>query len=271
MSKDFTHIVLTRFNTAINYAPSNKRLERDWLNGRLALFEHYCLPSMRAQRDAEFTWLIFFDAASPDWFREKIAGYGSLVTPIYIEGPATDDVLAGKVAASGLVSSRYLITTRLDNDDGLAYTHLALVQQAFRGQEREFVEFPFGLQLFRDHLYNVYWPSNPFLSLIERVADRFSTVLCIEHNRVRTAGAVRSILRSPQWLQVLHNSNVLNALRGWPRLKARKHPNFKVIWPEIENRDTLATRARFSAALYASRASKLARKVRTRLHLGGSR
>ncbi len=268
MEKEFTHLLLTRFNTAIGFAPSRLGLQTEWLQSRLALFEQYCLPSIAGQQGADFQWLIFFDAESPSWFRQKIEAYGSLMTPMYIEGAATDPVIADSIASTGLVKTPYLVTTRVDNDDALAKGHLARVQQAFQRQERMFIEFPFGLQSYRDCLYSVYWPSNPFLSLIERVqsGNRFTTVLCVPHDRVRSAGPVKQIRCSAQWLQVLHSSNLLNALRGWPRLRSHSHADFALPWPaDLAKGDSMAARIRFSAEAYGARANKLAGKLAARL------
>lgn len=267
MSRDFTHLLLTRFNTAIAFAPSPMRLDTEWLTSRLALFEQYCLSSVKAQQNASFRWLVFFDAASPAWFRERIRSLATIFTPVYIEGGATDEVIAASVAATGLVSTPYLITTRLDNDDAIGKNHLALVQKAFCQQKRQFVAFPFGLQSYRGHLYNMYWPSNPFLSLIEAVSPerRFTTVFCVPHNLVRQAGAVRSIVRTPQWLQVVHGANVVNVLGGWPRLKSQSHPDFDVVWPDATGGDSLPARALFSARAFYKRASKLGKRPLRRL------
>ena len=169
MSKEFTHLVLTRFNTATDFAPARMGLQTEWLASRLSLFEQYCLPSIAGQRGADFQWLVFFDAESPDWFRKKIEAFRPMITPMYIEGEASDAVIVDSIKAAGLVKTPYLLTTRVDNDDALAKGHLARVEHAFKEQQREFLEFPFGLQLFRGHLYNVYWPSNAFLSLVEKV------------------------------------------------------------------------------------------------------
>jgi hypothetical protein len=267
MDKQVTHLLLTRFNTATDFAPSRLGLQTEWLAARLKLFEQYCLPSVAGQKGADFHWLVFFDAASPAWLRDKVAAYGPLLTPIYVDGEATDQVIADLVLATGLVTSPYLLTTRLDNDDALASSHMARVEGAFNYQEKEFVEFPFGLQIYRGHLYQVYWPSNPFLSLIEKVqsGNRFTTVLCVPHNRVRSAGPVKTIWGSAQWLQVLHGSNLLNALRGWPRLRSRRHPGFAVRWPEAPGTDSIVNRVGFSAAGYSTKANKLAGKLATRL------
>ena len=267
MDKDFTHLLLTRFNTAIGFAPSRMGLQTEWLKSRLALFEQYCLPSIASQQRAAFQWLVFFDAESPDWFRDKIAAYGPIIRPIYIEGVATDQVIAESIAAAGVVNTRYLVTTRVDNDDALAKGHLARVQGAFSRQQREFIEFPFGLQSYRDCLYSVYWPSNPFLSLIEEVqaGGRFTTVLCVPHDRVREAGPVKQIRCTAQWLQVLHSTNLLNGLRGWPRLRSHKHADFALHWPSPAQPDSVVARMRFSAEAYGARANKLAGKLAAKL------
>jgi hypothetical protein len=268
MTKQFTHLLLTRFNTASDFAPSRLGLKEDWLAGRIALFEQYCFPSVACQKGTtDFHWLVFFDADSPEWLRRRIAAYEPLITPVFIAGEATDQTIAGAVAASGLVTTPYLVTTRLDNDDALAKTHLAHVQSAFDYQIHEFVEFPWGLQMYRGHLYQVYWPSNPFLSLIEKVADGdcFNTVLSVPHNRVRSAGPVKSLWCSPQWLQVLHGSNLLNHLRGWPRLHSKNHSGFEISWPDDIRPDSIAERVSISVASYKARADKFASKFAARV------
>ena len=267
MEKEFTHLLLTRFNTAIDFASSRLGLQTEWLHSRLSLFEQYCLPSVAAQQNADFQWIVFFDADSPEWLRLRIESFSSFLTPIYISGPATDETIAASIGATGSVRTPYLLTTRLDNDDSLAKTHMAHVEHAFARQEREFLVFPFGLQLYRGHLYSIYWPSNPFLSLVEKVqsGDRFTTVFCAPHHRIRDAGPVRQVLCSPQWMQVLHSANVLNSLRGWPRLMSLSHPNFAVRWPQARAEDSLADRIKLSAGAYHARANKFVRKVAARL------
>lgn len=261
--QEFTHLILTRFNTEVGFAPSAKGLDDEWLHARLVLFEQYCLPSVALQTDAIFTWLIFCDAASPEWFKAKMSTYGELVSAVYIKGAATDKVIAQTVAATGLVSNPYLITTRLDNDDAIGKDHLRLIQRAFHHQDREFVLFPFGLQSYRGQLYNVYWKSNPFLSLIEKISadGTFTTVLCVEHNRVRAAGKVRSILCVPQWLQVIHGSNLLNTLRGWPRISRRDPSAFSMNWSEARESDPLAVKIKYSIVAVADRGKKLGKKL----------
>jgi hypothetical protein len=257
------HLLVTRFNTAVDYAPSPRRLESEWLLPRLALFERYCLPSVKAQRGAVFSWLVFCDASSPGWFKDIMADYAPLVKPIYIAGPANDKVIAQEVKSSGFVRSTYLITTRLDNDDAISEDHLSLIQKAFRYQHREFVMFPFGLQLYRGALYHVYWRSNPFLSLIERVGEdsELTTVYCVRHDKVTQQEKVRYLSRSAQWLQVLHTSNLGNALRGWPKLGAVSHPAFAVQWEDDVAHDPLSRRIAVSAGSYLGRLRRVSERI----------
>jgi Putative rhamnosyl transferase len=267
MPREFTHLLLTRFNTAVGFAPSARRLENDWLEARLIPFEQYCLTSVAGQRGADFKWLIFLDAGSPAWLKEKFESFAPLVTSIYIDGTLTDEVVAGSVAATGLVNTPYLVTTRLDSDDALASTHLAMVQASFQRQEREFLVFPFGLQSYRGHLYNAFWPSNPFLSLIEKVQsdDRFTTVFCVPHDHVRSTGKVKSLIRAPQWLQIIHSKNTSSVPRGLPRLKSGAHPGFDVLWPEVATDDSLAKRAWFSVEAYSAWTGRFIGKAFARL------
>jgi hypothetical protein len=261
--QDFTHLLLTRFNTAVDYAPSAKRLDAEWLDRRLALFKQYCFPTVAAQKGVEFKWLVFFDAQTPVSFRDKIAAFEPLVTPVYIEGQATDDAIRKHVWETGFVSAPYLITTRLDNDDGIGSSHIEHVQRAFQRQSREFITFPVGLQLFREHLYYVYWRDNPFLSLIEKVKSKeeLTTIFCVAHHDLGRAGKLTQIRTAPQWLQVMHGTNVANELRGgWPKLAEQSHPDFEVTWPAASVKDSLARRLMFSMSAYGKRMNRFAHK-----------
>ena len=252
---DFTHIVLTRFNVATGYAPSTKGVDSDWLEERLALFKRYCLPTVSKQKEASFYWIVFCNLLSPPWFKQKMAEFEHIFTTVYIDGLATDELLAQKVKESGLVTRPYLITTRIDNDDAMARSHLKMVQGEFRHQSREFISFALGLQLFRGSLYETCWANSPFLSLIEKVAadGTFTTVLCTDHTLVKQVGKVRVLWRSPQWMQVLHANNVGNALRGWPKLQSLSHPNFEYDLTPPESNDGFGKRVMFSFNFIRSR------------------
>jgi hypothetical protein len=248
-SDNFTHIVLTRFNVVTTFAPASRGIEEAWLKDRVAIFMRYCFPSITTQKSAKFHWLVFCNADSPAWFKEHMASLAAFLTPVYVEGLATNEVFAQKVKESGLVTTPYLITTRVDNDDALSRDHLARIQRAFRHQAREFVIFPIGMQLFRGHLYGLCWLDNPFFSLIEKVQQSgdFTTVLCVRHGDIYKVGRVRQLWHTSQWLEVIHSKNVSNSLRGWPKLFSRRHFNFPSLGNDGVESDTFIDRVNFAA------------------------
>jgi hypothetical protein len=259
-SDNFTHLILTRFNVVTGFAPATKGIEEAWLRDRVALFMKYCFPSITGQRGARFRWLVFCNAESPTWFKEHMASLAQYLTPIYVEGLATNEVIARKVKETGYVVTPYLITTRLDNDDALAKDNLALVQRAFRQQQREFVVFPLGLQLFRGHLYGLHWFDAPFFSLIERVGSSgdFTTVLCMRHGDLyNKENRVLKLWHPSQWLEVIHANNASNVLGGWPKVFSRAHPNYPWLGTEGVEDDTFIERANFASQRVRRRLRRL--------------
>src|ERR1700684_2224066 len=96
-SDNFTHIVLTRFNVVTTFAPASRGIEEAWLKDRVAIFMRYCFPSITTQKRAKFHWLVFCNADSPAWFKEHMASLAAFLTPVYVEGLATNEVFAQKV------------------------------------------------------------------------------------------------------------------------------------------------------------------------------
>lgn len=253
----FTHVLLTRFNVATTYAEPRRGLQEEWLRHRVALFMKYCWPSIQAQDTKAFSWLIFCNAESPAWFREHMDGLSDGCTPVYVDGVIENGVYGQAIQERGLASEPYLITTRLDNDDALSSSFLRRVQEAFVPASQEFLLFPLGMQLYREHLYGMCWFDNPFSSLIEAVpaAGELKTVLCCRHGDIYKAAPVRRIWTSSQWIEVIHGRNVSNSLRGWPRLASRRHPNFPALPDEGAPEDTLWERIHHASA-------RLGRKLR---------
>lgn len=245
----FTHVILTRFNVATNYADPGKGLEEEWLRHRVELFMKYCWPSIQAQREKRFHWLIFCNADSPAWFKQHMDGLTHGCTPVYVQGLINNQVYGRAIQERGLSTAPYLITTRLDNDDALSKTYVSLIQRSFKPTEQEFLLFPLGLQLFREHLYGLCWLDNPFYSMVEKVASsgELKTVLCCRHGDIYTTAPVRRLWRNSQWLEVVHGKNVSNSLRGWPKLASRSHSNFSMLPADGVPPDSLWDRAMFSA------------------------
>ena len=75
---EFTHLVLTKFNldySDILYENEKDQklwLDPDWIEGRFELFEKYCFPSIEAQTEKNFLWIVFFHKDTPTAQKDKI-------------------------------------------------------------------------------------------------------------------------------------------------------------------------------------------------------
>src|SRR5690242_18014538 len=69
---DFSHVIMTPFNVARPRRTEPIRLDPGWLAQRFELFERFCLPSVAAQSAGGFTWMVYFDAATPQPFRDRV-------------------------------------------------------------------------------------------------------------------------------------------------------------------------------------------------------
>lgn len=203
----FTHLILTRFNLRL---PGVAPPEAGWLSHRVQLFEKFCLPSVRAQSNRNFGWLLFCDAGTPPECREKLDSYADAgtVRPHYIRDIREVPAVVMESVERG---STHVITTTLDNDDALARTFVEKVQDEFRAQDFELVNFSSGfrLDLRKTKLYVHRIECNPFISLIER-KDQLRTVLgCGPHGSIPLRfNEIRNIETEPLWLQVIHDRNV---------------------------------------------------------------
>ncbi|HVE14230.1 MAG TPA: glycosyltransferase [Elusimicrobiota bacterium] len=213
----FDHLLITRFNVAWPDGP-NQGLDPGWLEARFQLFERFCLPSVRAQSCSNFRWLILMDERTPAEYRNRIEAHARWenLHPVYLRRPLTvlDDGFLDVVRAHARPDVRYLITTRLDNDDAIARHFIQAIQEAFRGVKREVLEFPCGYVWNEHKLYRVpHYPSNPFSSLIEE-RDEFTTVYGDTHESLAKSAPVRVLARRPSWIQVVHGGNIANRVRG---------------------------------------------------------
>lgn len=218
------HVILTRFNVRMaTYAHPGD----GWLEQRLDLFERYCLPSVAAQEDKDFRWLLFFDGETPPELLARVEALGAdgLFEVVLVDGLFTAETVAQHLAGS---TTPYLVTTRLDNDDAIARDFTATVHAQFDEQDLEFVNLVSGAQLYRGRIYQRPYTKNPFVSLVERRTDGPPrTVFCARHFAVDTVGPVRNVRTAhPAWLQVIHGDNVLNEVVGVRTRGARVAPWF---------------------------------------------
>jgi Putative rhamnosyl transferase len=229
--RDYTHVVMTRFNLPTPGKESRIRSRPGWLEGRGDLFERYCLPSIAAQTanatetgtaPRRFGWMVFFDVETPPAFRERIEGWREVFpftayfTPHFeAEGwPRSLRETFGGTPAQG--PTPWLLTTRFDSDDALSQDHVARLQAtlATRAPERASWNLTQGFVLADGRVYAHEHRSNAFASWLEPWDASARTCMSINHMKMAEHGPVHQIPGPAGWLQVVHGGNVSNKIRG---------------------------------------------------------
>jgi Putative rhamnosyl transferase len=212
---EFAHVIVTRFNLPSAGAESLIRAKEGWLRDRVALFERYCLPSVLAQSNQFFDWIIYFDPKSPGWLRERIDSHTEKRSyiPLFRTSVGPADLAADIDEITGRRGTA-LITSSLDNDDALAIDFIERLQAAAALRPgRTAVYLSRGLIKSGRRVYLRVDPANAFPSVVE---DWSSPVTCWAdwHNLLGNHMPVLELHGDPGWLQVIHGANVSNRVRG---------------------------------------------------------
>jgi hypothetical protein len=191
------------------------RAQEGWLRKRVDLFEQFCLPSVKAQTAGNVRWIVYFDPESPTWLLEQIprlAIHGGFV-PIFRATVSHQELVADLRGVVGKPQER-LLTTNLDNDDGLAVDFaFRLQREAAKFLDRTALYFPRGLIMAGEALYLRTDRRNAFCSVVEAWDDP-ATCWSDWHNLLGKSMPVMEIPGHPAWLQVVHGGNVSNRIRG---------------------------------------------------------
>lgn len=203
------HFILTRFNLLLwnKDKEGNKVRSKEWLEHRFALFERYCLPSIKNQTCQEFTWIVLLDRTTPESFKERIAEYQrecKQLIPVYVEperGRYFAEIFRQEVVkrlvsnhnckgyrlkVKGYRNENYqelensristsnselkVLTTYLDNDDALNVRFVEDIQKrAWRLSDGTFINYTDGYQFYTDYKYmmRIHYPKNHFMSVVE--------------------------------------------------------------------------------------------------------
>lgn len=214
MTFGIDHVLLTRFNLPSVSAERIIRAKDGWLQQRVELFERYCLPSVRSQSNKEFRWIIYFDPESPEWLMRRIQEHRplGLYQPFFRSSVSREELCADIRTVVGSPRAE-LITTNLDNDDGLATDFIDRIQSAGRKGERTALYIVEGLIKSENSLYVFKDPRNAFCSVRETWKSP-TTCWSNWHNLLGENLPVIEICGKPGWLQVIHGRNVSNRIRG---------------------------------------------------------
>lgn len=236
------HVILTRFNVPTPGRESLIRAQDGWLRDRILLFEKYCLPSVRAQTNQHFEWIVYFDPESPPWFMDWLDGLGKdrPFHAIFRTSVSREEMLTDVRGATG-ARSNTLMTTNLDNDDGLAVDFVERLQQSVTGGRREALYLSKGIILRGTETYLRTDRLNAFCSVAEPW-DEPVMAWTDWHNRLGRAMPVVQVGGGPGWLQVVHGRNVSNTVHGrlaQPADHAAQHPAAMSDLPSVQHIDLL--------------------------------
>lgn len=221
--KDIQHFILTRFNLLIwnKDKEGGKVRSKKWLQHRFALFEKYCLPSIKNQTCQNFEWIVLFDSLTPEEYKDRIACYQKVCpnfTPVFVEpekGRFFVDIFREEMVKR--VCSKRVISSYLDNDDALNIGFIEDLQQRVKSiSDDTFIYYDKGYQLYTDHKYmmQIRYPRNHFVSYVEKGDP--STVKGVfrhgTHYFIYTieGAKIENIQGQRLWCEVVHEKNVEN-------------------------------------------------------------
>lgn len=229
----FDHYLITRFNLRNPQWDLTKNkgllLTDEWMNNRLWLFENFCFPSVIAQENKNFTWLLYLDVTTTSQFRDRveklIANY-PYIKVFYIDGMSVfQSSITAYIAQNA--TQPFLITTRIDNDDCVSAHYISAIQKCFSQQEYEAIDIIKGYSLQiepqfilgkKEHVFN------PFISLIERNTNPM-TVWANDHTMWKKETRIQQINDKRLWMSIIHEKNKVNEFDGYGNVK----------WDEINN------------------------------------
>jgi hypothetical protein len=233
MHSDYTHYLITRYNVMYPGWKKDKlgvqTLGADWMKHRYDVFTRYCLPSVINQSEKNFRWLIYIDRAtdplfsdqlkkviseSPHFEIREVSGYDACIRDI-------DMLLSDAV-------SRYVITSRLDNDDCLGKEYISIVQGNFISQDKTI------LNLLNGDGYDIHRQvatrmrhrrNNHFTSLVEikRSGGGHKSVIGYPHDQPPRDYKIIDIASDHSWLKIFHERNLKSFLFGIPVFSKHDH------------------------------------------------
>jgi hypothetical protein len=212
-----THILTTRFNVRFAHSPSSSAhaLSLPWLAERIALFEKYCLPSVLYQTVKPDVWLIWLDEHSPPQLWEKVRQWqaqAGFIRPVAIK--AFDMPVAVATArAHADPSARWLLTSRLDNDDAIHPRFFEAIRRHVVEGRCEFLNVPRGLIIAGGKCFRKSISANPFIAFSEPSSDP-KTVWAEQHGLLGSIAPVRQVPLRDGWIQIVHGGNLSNTVRG---------------------------------------------------------
>lgn len=238
----FTHYLVTRFNVTINgngpeFIRSDAR-SPDWLTERTALFEAFCAPTVRGQINQNFSWLIYCDHLTPKEIIQRIQTATSGIRSSQIIHVAHFDKLL--IHLKQMISqceTSYVITTRLDNDDGIGIHFIDDIQNHFVEEDMLIINQLGGVHYHvveKILTFHKHYPHNSFTSLIEARKTDPVTIMGFNHLNPHENMRTLNVQTKYAFWRTLHRENTaLRGNRGWPILSNKLSAHYSLPFSKI--------------------------------------
>jgi len=222
----FTHYLVTRFNIKISEQGPERinppDLDDQWLSDRFDLFMSYCLPSVLAQKNKNFTWLIYFDENTPSAYLDQFAFLKSLSFRVEIILVDHFTKMITHLARTiQNAENNFIISSRLDNDDAISDQFIEQIQIAFLPRHHAVINFTSGYVLDLQLRVFTKWRNkltNQFSSIIEdKTASDILTIYGFPHWKHPPNATTLNVDSEPCWIEIIHkNNNRGRSLMGIP-------------------------------------------------------
>lgn len=222
----FTHYLVTRFNVPVENWNIDKAgrptLDEPWMTHRLWLFRKYCVPTIVAQTCQDFHWVIYCDINTSFIKKTQIEESVRMLPDVMIRFVAHQGEMMSDLRKliSGSTTP-YVITTRLDNDDGLGQNLIQNVQGHFKEVDKLLLNPIHGI------IYDINEKvmtrmrnskQNHYTSLVEKNKnpEELLTVLGFPHDNPPPGVVIENIAGDRAWLKIIHEKNIKSQLKGRP-------------------------------------------------------
>lgn len=229
------HLLISRFNLRL-WTPERKENARPtddaWVQRRVELLYRYCAPTMNAQTEQGFDWLVLVDPGTPGWVRSELRAASPRIELVEVVGRDLLERLRHEVSHRLRADTDVLLQTRLDADDGLARTHFEELRDRVVPGRTEYLEAPHGFQLdvaTGRTFVRKGWRSNGFTSLAQPASTFPRTIYDGRHRHLDRIAPVRAWTDRPMWLHVIHDVNNSSRINdGRPIAPARVRRMFSI-------------------------------------------
>lgn len=210
----YTHIIGCRYNHDLYTNNVYEIKNRDeWMKDRILKFKKLLL-SLESQTNKNFTFLIFIDANTPKNLKDELTQFIPTVlkTVKWVLIEKQFNVYLQNLK----ISTEYLITSRIDNDDEYLPNFVKSVQDSFNECEEVIDVNGIQYDTINDKKYTSgrITPNSPFISLIEKSDNIRSVYKCSHTNMCKQFKCRFSNNNEYNYIQNIHENNLMNKIIG---------------------------------------------------------